>query len=178
MQLWLSPQQAAALLREAQQRLPDEACGLIAGKDGRVHRIVTIDNVAATPARQFRMDGQQLVRSILDFERKGLHLYAIWHSHPCGKPVPSASDIREASWPEACQLIVGLGKSSPQLAAWKIEDASVTRVPLHVSLSPPAPMANRESRAQRIAIVASATMAVLLALWLAFTLLPPAPALP
>lgn len=178
MQLWLDPHQASALLREARQRLPEEACGLLAGRDGRVHRIVTIDNVAALPTQQFRMNEQQLVRSIFDIERKGLELYAIWHSHPRGEPLPSPTDVREAAWPELCQLIVGLGQAEPQLAAWRIAEERVTRIPLHTGFSPPAPVTRGESQAQRHAILLSAAMAVLLGLWLALTLLPPAPALP
>ncbi len=178
MQLWLDPHQTSTLLREARKRTPEEACGLLAGRDGRVHSVVTIDNVAAMPTQEYRMNEQQLVRSIFDIERKGLELYAIWHSHPRGEPLPSPADIREAGWPEACQLIIGLGKAEPQLAAWSIVGERVTRVPLHTGFSPPAPVTRGESQAQRLAILLSAAMAVLLGLWLALTLLPPAPALP
>ena len=178
MQLWLSRPQVTQLLQHVRAQAPREACGLLGSLDGRVARVVPIKNVAARPERRFELDAQQMVQTFFEFERDGLELCAIWHSHPQGEPLPSPEDIREASWPEACQLIIGTGSGQPQLAAWRIAEGEVDRVPLHVGNTLPEVDYPEETPTQRSAIWISAIAAVVLLLWLALTLLPPAPPLP
>ena len=178
MQLWLSRPQFAQLLQHTRAQAPREACGLLGSLDGRVVRVVPIDNVAAAPDRRFELDARQMVRTVFEFERAGHELCAIWHSHPQGEPLPSPEDVRKASWPEAYQLIIGTGSGQPQLAAWRIAEGEVDRVPLHVGHTPPAVDHLEETPTQHIAICISAFAAVVLLLWLALTLLPPAPPLP
>ena len=178
MQLWLSRAQVAQLLQYVRAQAPREACGMLGNLDGRVVRVVQIANVAARPERRFELDAQQMVQTFFEFERDGLELGAIWHSHPQGEPLPSPEDVQKASWPEACQLIVGTGSGQPQLAAWRIAEGEVDRVPLHVGHTPPEVDHLEETPTQRNAICISAIAAVVLLLWLAITLLPPAPTLP
>lgn len=178
MSLWLRRSQVEQLLQLAHSQAPHEACGLLGSVDGRVTRVVPIANVAATPTRRFELDAAQYLRAVFEFERDGLEPGAIWHSHPQGVPVPSAEDIREASWPAACHLIIGTGAGQSRLAAWRIHDGEVTRVPLHVGERPPAATQEEESGLERSAIWLGAVAATLLLLWLAWTLLPPAPRLP
>ncbi len=178
MQLWLSRAQVMQLLQHVHAQAPREACGLLGCLEGRVLHVVSIKNVAATPERRFELEARRMVQTIFDFERDGLEPGAIWHSHPHGEPLPSLKDIREASWPEACQLIIGIGSGQPQLAAWRIADGEVERVPLHIGHSSPDVQLLEESSTQRIAIWISAFSAIALLLWLALTLLPPAPPLP
>ncbi len=178
MQLWLSRPQVTQLLQHVRAHAPREACGLLGSLDGRVARVVPIKNVAARPERRFELDAQQMVQTFFEFERDGLELCAIWHSHPKGEPLPSPADIREASWPEACQLIIGTGSGQLQLAAWRIAEGEVDRVPLHVGNTLPEVDYPEETPTQRSAIWISAIAAVVLLLWLALTLLPPAPPLP
>ena len=178
MQLWLSRPQVTQLLQHARAQAPREACGLLGSLDGRVARVVPIANVADIPERRFELDAQHMVHTVFEFKRDGLELCAIWHSHPHGEPLPSPEDIREVSWPEACQLIIGTGSRQPQLAAWRIAEGEVDRVPLHVGNTLPEVDYPKETPMQRSAIWISAIAAVVLLLWLALTLLPPAPPLP
>ena len=178
MQLRLEHQQVAQLLQRAASMAPQEACGLLGGKGGRTQRVVSIDNVAADPARRYEMDASQLVRALFAFEREGLELCAIWHSHPDGRPLPSSEDIRAAGWPDVCHLIVGHVNGVAELGAWHIAAGAVERVPLQIGSAAPDLAPETETRQQRLAIWASAAVAVLLALWLALTLLPPAPEIP
>ena len=84
--------------------LPEEACGVLAGRNGRVSQVWTIENAAHSPVR-FRMQPRAQVRALLDLEAQGLELLAIYHSHPSGPPYPSATDLAEAFYPEAAALI-------------------------------------------------------------------------
>jgi len=178
MHLRLEHRQVAQLLQHAASRAPQEACGLLGGEGGKARRMVLIDNVATDASRHFEMDASQLVRALFAFEREGLELCAIWHSHPEGKPRPSAEDIRAAAWPDVCQLIVGFSNGRAELGAWQIASGEAKRVPLQIGNSAPDLLPEEESGRQGLAIWASAAVAVLLALWLALTLLPPAPKIP
>ena len=74
------------LQRRAMQAAPYEACGFILFND----EIVEIRNVAQFPERGFLMDKYQVIKSV------GAHMgnvAGIWHTHPQGTLVPSATDL-------------------------------------------------------------------------------------
>ncbi len=83
---------------------PEEACGLLAGTGARASLVVPIENQSHSPVR-FRMEPAAQVRAMMDFERSGLELVGIFHSHPSGPPAPSATDLGEAAYPEAAYLV-------------------------------------------------------------------------
>ncbi len=56
------PRRLAVRLLHAAQCSPDaEICGLVAASDGQPDRFLPVPNVAAEPAREFRMDDAELV---------------------------------------------------------------------------------------------------------------------
>ncbi len=83
---------------------PEEACGLAAGKEGCITRVYLVENVYHSTVR-FRMEPQQQVNALLDIEKEGWELLAIYHSHPDGPPVPSPTDVAGATFPESVNLI-------------------------------------------------------------------------
>lgn len=91
---------------------PLEACGLVAGKDGRSAHIFPIDNEEASRTH-FRMDARQQYEAFVQMERSGWELLAIYHSHPNGPARPSKTDLAEAAYPGVVQLIW-----SPQTNGW------------------------------------------------------------
>lgn len=87
----------------AESCAPLEACGLLAGKEGRVSRVFLIKNQAQSPDR-FRMDPAEQLRAFDQIEADGLDLLGIFHSHPAGPETLSATDIAEAAY-EVVQII-------------------------------------------------------------------------
>jgi proteasome lid subunit RPN8/RPN11 len=83
---------------------PEEACGLVAGKDGQSMEVFTIENALHSPAR-YRMDPESQLRAMLSIEERGWEIAAIYHSHPGGPEVPSQTDIAEAAYPGVVHLI-------------------------------------------------------------------------
>jgi proteasome lid subunit RPN8/RPN11 len=84
--------------------MPEEACGIVAGRHGMVIQVRPIENVAHSPFR-FRMEPRAQVEALLSLEAQGLELLAIYHSHPSGPPGPSATDMAEVTYPEAAAMI-------------------------------------------------------------------------
>jgi [CysO sulfur-carrier protein]-S-L-cysteine hydrolase len=122
-----------ALLEHAAAGLPNEACGLVSGRDGRGERFHPARNALASPYR-FDLDPADLVRILHDIEASGEDLVAIFHSHPRSVPAPSATDVREARYPGLLHLIVGRGgpDGSTEPRAWRIDEDECTEVPLRV----------------------------------------------
>lgn len=77
---------------------PQEACGLLAGRDHQVTSIFLVTNELASPVR-FRMDAREQLQAMEKIDAEGLDLLAIFHSHPRGPAVPSVTDIDEAAYP-------------------------------------------------------------------------------
>jgi len=125
------PESVAVELRDhARRALPNEACGLLAGDavSGAVTAFHPARNEHASPLR-FSVDAEDLVRISYAIEAAGQALLAIFHSHPHGAAEPSATDIREARYPDALHLLCG-GDGS--LRAWRIGEGAATEVPLTV----------------------------------------------
>ena len=123
--LCLSRAQVARMLDLAVEAAPAECCGLLVGARRTVREIVPLVNIAEDPERHFCAEPSALLRALLAAEGRGERLLAIYHSHPHGDAIPSPTDIREAHYPEAAQLIIGLGGRRPKMAAWRIEAGAV-----------------------------------------------------
>jgi [CysO sulfur-carrier protein]-S-L-cysteine hydrolase len=86
------------------QRMPEEACGLLAGRGQTIETGWRITNVWHSPT-QFQMDAREQVRAMLAIEAGGLDLLAIYHSHPMGPDHPSQTDLERFAYPGVYYLI-------------------------------------------------------------------------
>ena len=108
-----------AMRRHVRRRAPLEACGLLAGRNGRVELVVGVRNIARSPVR-YLMDPRQQWQAFEKFEQLGLELLGIYHSHPNGPSRPSPTDIKQALY-EAVQVIW-----SRQGDTWKVDGFWIT----------------------------------------------------
>ena len=74
------------------------------GADGRAERVTPVENALHSPVA-YAMQPQAQVEAMMAFERDGLELLAIFHSHPGGPAVPSQTDVRQAYYPDSLYLI-------------------------------------------------------------------------
>lgn len=176
--LWLTPAQARQIARHALDDAPHEACGLIGGLNGRASVITPAPNVASQPDTHYEVDPATLVATLTSFERNGLDLIGIYHSHPNHPPAPSASDLALALYPDTAYLIVSLQRGEPELAAWTLTHGRAERIHLHIAEEPPQPEDAGMSSAQRLAVILAALLAVAAFLMISISLLPPAPRIP
>ena len=107
---------------------PEEACGLVGGRDGRAVRLYPVENVRHSPVA-FEMEPLQQIRAMLAMEAEGLELIAIYHSHPDGPARPSATDVANAYYPDTVQLIISLAdRARPSVRTFTIIDGVVAEV--------------------------------------------------
>lgn len=178
--LWLTDPLAQAVVQHAQSDAPHEACGLIAGQGMRAVRVIPVKNVAADPAHHYEMNPVELAQILPTLHREGLELIALYHSHPHTEPIPSQTDIAQATFPRTPYIIVGLRYNEAKLAAWEMTDGRVYPVTLHVNANPPdqADTVPPLTDAGRFAVIGAALLALIVLITLSLTLLPAPPAIP
>ena len=114
----------AELERHARAEEPNEACGLVAFRDGRAERYLPAVNAAASPYR-FELE---IAPESWFLEDEGYEL-AVFHSHISSPPRPSRTDVENIGlWEGRPYLILSLGTG--ELAAWRIAGGEVSPEPL------------------------------------------------
>ena len=120
------------MLTHAKAEDPNECCGLIAGKDGRVARVFRATNSERSPVR-YNVEPKELLHIDKEIESKGWELVSIYHSHTHSEAYPSATDVRLAFWSGATYLIISLqDKDNPVVRAFKIEDGVISEEQLQI----------------------------------------------
>jgi [CysO sulfur-carrier protein]-S-L-cysteine hydrolase len=119
------------MIEHARAEAPNECCGMLGSRDGRVVRLYRAKNAAASPLR-YEIDGADQYRIQMEIDDSDLELGAIYHSHTRTEPYPSQTDINLAFYPEALYVIVGLAGAEPQVRAFSIRDGQVDEADLVV----------------------------------------------
>jgi [CysO sulfur-carrier protein]-S-L-cysteine hydrolase len=113
------------LIAHAHTEAPNEACGLVAFRNGVAERYLPGENTLRSPYR-FELRPHDPADFFLEDE--GYEL-AVFHSHPETEPRPSRTDIENIGlWQERPYLILGL--ASGELAGWRIRDGRVEPLPV------------------------------------------------
>jgi proteasome lid subunit RPN8/RPN11 len=120
------------IVAHARDELPNECCGLIAAEDGRAVKLFRTSNAEASPVR-YGLDPREQYRIMMEIERGGWMLGAIYHSHTRSPAYPSQTDVNLAFYPDALYLIVSLQDTDrPDLRAYRIVDGQIDEVELSV----------------------------------------------
>lgn len=105
---------------------PNEACGLLAGKEGRPVKFFPMTNRDASPVT-YRLDPKEQLKVFDEIEAEGWDLLAIFHTHTHSDAYLSDTDRKQAFYPEACYLVMSLSdRANPVLRGYRIEDDVVT----------------------------------------------------
>jgi len=125
-----------AIAAHSRACLPNEACGLVAGRvaDGlrTIEKVYFLTNADASP-EHFSLDAREQLAAVKDMRALGLAPLGNFHSHPSTPARPSAEDIRLARDPSACYLILSLAKEDADLRAFSVENDLPTPLELLVS---------------------------------------------
>jgi [CysO sulfur-carrier protein]-S-L-cysteine hydrolase len=129
-QLTLNKTHWQEMLEHVDQQIPLEACGLLAGKNNRVEKVILVQNQAQSPVR-FVMDPYEQLQAFNWIEANELDLLGIFHSHPAGPGTASVTDIAEAAY-EVIHLIWFRDQHGWQARSFWIENGLATEVPLQI----------------------------------------------
>ena len=86
----------AELIRHAREEAPRECCGLLIGRGREIVRSARARNLDPSLSR-YLIDPADHFEAIRTARASGMEVIGAYHSHPTGDPVPSASDVAEAS---------------------------------------------------------------------------------
>ena len=109
--------------------LPEEGCGMLAGRGSLGSRVIPVDNELHSPVA-FRMNPQEQLQAFLRMEEDGLELLAIFHSHPRGPQTPSPTDVAEFAYPEAVSIIAVPVDGGWILRGFQMDERGFTEIDL------------------------------------------------
>lgn len=123
--LYLNKRQKDRLVKYADKAFPEEACGIIAGMEGRVDRIYPMVNIDKS-AKTFFMDPEEQLKVMKHIRNSGIVMIGIYHSHPRTDAYPSARDIELAYYPEASYVIISLrDRAKADIRSFKIIEGKI-----------------------------------------------------
>lgn len=130
MTILMKNQHYQEIISYSQEKLPNEACGLLAGRIENdvkiIEKVYYLTNIDQSP-EHFSMDPKEQFAAIKDIRSKDWQLLGNFHSHPSSPSRPSQEDIRLAFDPEASYLILSLqDQEKPVLKSFKIKDKAVS----------------------------------------------------
>lgn len=118
-------QAVGEMVLHSRERLPNEACGLIAGSDQGDERIIEkvyyLTNTDAS-SEHFSLNPKEQLQAVKDMRARGLTPIGNWHSHPQSPSRPSREDIRLAYDSKVSYLILSLMEDEPVLHSFHIEN--------------------------------------------------------
>ena len=113
------------IVEHARQEYPMESCGILAGKEGRITRLYSMENMEKSPVSYLLAPEEQL-RVFREMEGEGLELTAIYHSHPHSPAFPSQRDVDLAFYPDSLVVIISLmNPKDPQIRVFRIEGGRI-----------------------------------------------------
>jgi proteasome lid subunit RPN8/RPN11 len=113
------------IVAHARAGLPNEACGILAGVDGRVERFFPAESDEPSPY-YYRIESRDQIRIMNEIDDAGLDLIGIYHSHTSSPAFPSRTDAEQAFWPDAVYVIVSLAGPDAEVRGYRIRDMEVT----------------------------------------------------
>ena len=113
------------MLDHAVSELPNEACGLIAGRtegsDKLIEKVYLLTNIDKSN-EHFSLDPKEQLAAIKDMRASGYVPLGNWHSHPESPSRPSDEDKRLAYDKNASYMILSLmDRENPVLNSFHIE---------------------------------------------------------
>ena len=119
------------IVAHARAGLPNEACGILAGRQGRVERFFPAQPDEPSPY-YYRIESRDQIRIMNAIDDAGLDLLGIYHSHTSSPAYPSRTDAEQAFWPDAVYVIVSLAGGGADMRGYRIRDMAVTEEALRI----------------------------------------------
>jgi proteasome lid subunit RPN8/RPN11 len=125
--LIIPPNIFTEMLDHCRAGYPNEACGILAGKDNEVSRIYKLTNVEKSPVSYF-MDSKEQFRVMKDMRENNLSMLSIFHSHPSSAAYPSEKDRNLAFYEDCVYIIVSLLEKEPVVKGFLIREGDIQEI--------------------------------------------------
>lgn len=116
------------MIQHALKQMPQEGCGLLAGKNGLITQMHPLANQKQSETEYF-IDPRDLFDCFRRMREAAEEFYGIYHSHPRAEAFPSKLDIEQAFYPCSVYFIVSCqDPSEPLIRAFMIAEGKVTEL--------------------------------------------------
>lgn len=119
----------------AEKHLPEESCGLLAGKiegsDKIIKKVYFLENTDHAKDH-FTMNPKDQLTAIKDMRKNGYVALGNWHSHPSSPSRPSEEDIRLAYDKKASYMIISFLTMAPVVHSFHIENGKYEKEDLRI----------------------------------------------
>ncbi len=115
------------MIAHAKAGFPNEACGILGGKNADdISHFYPMNNMDLSAISYF-MDPKEQLLVFKKMRQESIEMRGIFHSHVASEAYPSQKDVRLAFYPDVSYLIVSLSElDNPVLRSFKIVDEQVT----------------------------------------------------
>lgn len=131
----IKKQDVEEMISYAREKLPQEACGLIAGSDYGDERVIEkvyyLTNIDAYN-EHFSLEPKEQLQAVKDMRARGLKPIGNWHSHPESPSRPSQEDKRLAYDSKASYLILSLMEKEAVLNSFHVENGETEKESLEI----------------------------------------------
>jgi proteasome lid subunit RPN8/RPN11 len=115
--LTITKTQLEEMIAHVDALAPLEACGLLAGINSRVEKVLIVANQARSETR-YAMEPIEQLHAFEWIESNGLELLGIFHSHPAGPEIVSPTDIAQAYYQAVYVVLSRTGDSWRARGFW------------------------------------------------------------
>lgn len=119
------------MLAHCKAGYPNEACGILAGRNGEVSKIYRMANIENSPVT-YMLDSREQFKVMKDMRDNNLSMLAIFHSHPSSAAYPSAKDVSLAFYEECVYIIVSLMEKETVVKGFSIREGNIEEITLTV----------------------------------------------
>lgn len=120
------------IIAQSKREFPNEACGILAGKEGKAEKVYEMTNIEKSPSTFF-MDAKEQLKVTKEIRNLGLQMLGIYHSHLASGAYPSAHDVELAFYPEVSYIIVSLkDRDNPYVRSFRIKEGTITEEEVRV----------------------------------------------
>jgi len=124
------------MLEHARDELPNECCGFLLGTSDRIEQVTRATNLTPRPS-WYEVDPRDHFAVIRRSRREGRIVVGVYHSHPNAPAIPSASDLKRATYAEYLYVIVSLmaEPAADEIRAYRLIRQQFERVDLVTSVT-------------------------------------------
>ncbi|MEU6718142.1 M67 family metallopeptidase [Nonomuraea sp. NPDC046802] len=124
--LSISQELVDKIVAHARADHPDEACGVIAGRNDVPERFIPMENAERSPTF-YRFDSKEQLRVWNEMDDRDEDPVVIYHSHTATEAYPSRTDIPLAQEPKAHYVLVSTrDETEVEFRSYRILDGVVT----------------------------------------------------
>ena len=122
------------MIASCREGYPNEACGILAGRDHEVSRLFRMRNVESSPV-SYLMDSKEQFEVMKALRDDRLSIVALFHSHTSSAAYPSAKDVALAFYEDSAYVIVSLCGREPTVKAFFITNGVVEEIAINCTRS-------------------------------------------